>query len=174
MAHESLKEIREELGNAVGKVARDEAGNVIGEVRAQVVRDKSGQIIGKVEDAPAVDEGPSAIEMMKDGFAQVAVEAQKTISALMDSMTNLAREARTIQDRVSQWDWQAKAKVDARVAELRAAYDQADAQVNATANEVNLHGALGLLAPFMATVDKHRAQMKRHFTEEGPGHVNRF
>jgi hypothetical protein len=153
------------------KDVRDAAGNLIGSVKAQVVRDKFGVIIGEVG-PPAPEPGESAQDRITRGLRQKSIDAEEAIAGIAEVMSEHAKAARVLIDKTSQWGFRDKRKMEVKVAELRAKFDEGEKQIQKLRSDAAREGTTN--TPFIKSLDAHLALMKRHFkTDENP-HLNRF
>ena len=116
----------------------------------------------------------SALDDARAGFRQIADQAAVDIEPLVNEMTRLAKEARGLQDKTSQWDFAGRTKATYRVAELKGQYDALGAKIGEIRNDVRTHGQEGVIKDFLGAVDAHLTVMERHFKPEENPHLNRF
>jgi hypothetical protein len=154
------------------KIVKDPVtGKVIGSAdRAQVVRDPFGKIIGEVGPPPP-EPGPSVEERITQGLIQHSIDAQNKIGSILEQMTADARTARTIADKASQWDWKGQREAGKKRAELRAKFEKAAVEINLLRNNVGYDPGA---AEFKKDLDRYMKNLRRHFNDEGPFHLNRF
>ena len=154
------------------KIVKDPVtGKVIGSAdRAQVVRDKFGKVIGEVG-PPEPEPGPSVEERITQGLIQHGIDAQNKIGSILEQMTAEARTARTIADKASQWDWKGQREAGKKKAELLAKFEKAAAEINLLRKDIGYEPGT---AEFKKDLDRYMRNLRRHFNDEEPFHLNRF
>lgn len=152
------------------KVVKDAAGKVIGEAKAQIVRDKFGKVIGEVG-PPEPEPGPSAEERITQGLIQHGIDAQNKIGSILEQMTADAKTARAIADKASQWDWKAQREAGKKRVELRAKFEKAAEEINLMKKDIGYEPGT---AEFKKDLDRYMRNLRRHFNDEEPYHLNRF
>jgi hypothetical protein len=139
------------------KDVRDAAGNVIGTAKAQVVRDKFGEIIGEVG-PPEPEPGPSAEELIMQGFQQRVTDAENGIAAIAEDLAGHGNAAKLILDRIKLRDLNFKVlrEEKAKVAALRAKMSDGKKQIEALRK---VAGQYDQKTPFLRDLDDFLADL---------------
>ncbi len=132
------------------------------------VYDGQGKVIGY--DAPPPPPGPTAGELIQEGFRQNIVKAEGEITEIVQEMAAIAREARTTADRASQWDFRSRLAAEQKRAELKAKFEDAKNRLREPRNYASQGGP----SPIVRAADAFIGNLSRHFEDEGPGPLNRF
>jgi len=140
-------------------------------LKQQVIYSLQGQIIGRTGPEPDVDKGPTAGELIQQGLNQPIINAENEIRPILDRMVRLAQQSRDARDKIGQWDFDNRLKIDKTRADLFMKFQAYQEQLHELRK---VAGRYSQSTPFLTSMDAFVLNLEQHFSEQGPFVSGRF